>query len=201
LNKNKDGIQHDDELYAEIEKAIASVLLRGQQTSMQLASAALSKQVEDIINAGLHGSPDAKARRGEGESKGGRTPTGKGGKHRRAREEQDGATFARQRFGRVRVEFADFGTPDHLGRINGAAICLNTGNPSVARWKASNNVDAIALAVVALMAQDAPHGAQTRFNFKVHDGDESFSQTAGTLLSTPISVDGRPLSTVPQAAE
>lgn len=197
LNKNKDGIPNDQKLYEEVERAIEPVLKAADASAMRLESAAFLNEVENLVNTNLN--PDTKAKRDKGDKRGTKLPTGRGGRHKRASKEQDGATFARKRFGSVSVEWYRHGTSDFMGRVNGSAVALNLDNPVVEQIKRDNNVLAAALAVTGIIADYSRNGAQCRLAFAIPDGEDQFSQIQGTLLSKPITADGKSL--LSEAAE
>jgi hypothetical protein len=101
LTKNKDGLNEDGPaLYAAAFREIEPVLAKGQEQFITVDDAQWTSVLEAEANRRLFGiersaHDDTKARRHPGQTSGTVTPTGTGGRHRRAGEEQPGATFPR----------------------------------------------------------------------------------------------------------
>jgi len=143
LAKNKDAIvAHADELYAAVEEAIRPVLIRAEQQGMAMHSRAFEDAVSGMLNAALLNA-NAKAKRDRGDKRGTRQPNGRGGRHKRARKEQDGNTFpARGYAGSVRVHHERLGEDAGIGEVKWPNIVMNMDSPFVATVYASQNVEA-----------------------------------------------------------
>lgn len=203
-NKNKDGIQDADELYDAVLAVIESLLKRVEQRRSELQFAAFDRAVEGIINAGLD---DAKAKRGRGDSSGTVHPKGTGKRHRNASKKQPGSTMPSNRFQSIKIDYD--GLEDGVvGRVQGnGVVVLNSNNAAIASARRSNNVPAVAMAVVSLIASDlAILGENSNVPIRgmtSREEDlstlESFTKWMGKLLSSSTNFDGQTI--VADAAE
>jgi len=96
LSKNKDEIIGADDLYAAVEQVCRPVLEKADKVGRTLDSEAFLSSVSERVNAGIDAA-EAKARRGKGDTKGKKNPTGDGSPHRKAEREQSGSRFPPRR--------------------------------------------------------------------------------------------------------
>jgi hypothetical protein len=202
LTQHKDDIStHGEALYLAIEEAIRPLLERAEKAGMRLETAALAGQVSGRLNAFISSGGLAKAKRGPGERRGRKTPTCKGGKHKRSEVEQDGSAF-RSRCGACQVVFENLGADAGIGEFKAPTIILNSGIPFVAEQQKSNNVAAlVAIASQVVVVHECTHlddSRQTTFRFPgIALGDmeagERINRLSGLMLSSPVALDGRPL--------
>lgn len=191
-HKNKDGIQDADALHEAVAVALREVLERGERVGAQLESAAFTTSVESLLNAAM-GDPDTKAKRGAGDKEGARKPTGKGARHRRAAKEQDGATFVRQRHGRIRLGWTRLGIADHLGEVRGDEVLLNLDNPFLAHAKQESNASTVVFAAFTLISSEVCFHGGSQLKLRAIDESDAvnkLARTIGGLLARPTSMNG-----------
>lgn len=205
LTKNKDDVsQHKDELGEAVFAVIRPLLERAAARGQEVEFAAFTNEVEESANAMLRGgNPDAKAKRGQGDSEGSVKPANTGRRHRRAAVEQDGSTFvsghnqgAAARPGKLRVTFAAQGDAGLLGQYSVNQAALNLDHPLIARLRKEKNADAIVFVVALLIADslksEAANG-QLKMRFAVSG---NIASDVGKLLAQPVLMNG-----LPEAAE
>jgi len=188
LSKNKNAILEDEEqLYAAVLAALTPLLKRADELGSRLESAAFESQIAGAINASL--GADSKAKRDDGDSAGPRRPTGKGGRHKRAREEQDGSTFLGRRSacGSYRVVHMALGEAAGIGEFKEPTIALNTDNPLVESARREKNLmTSTVLAASLISAEHCLGTGQLRLPLRgvLAEDDETkkFARAMGAIL-------------------
>lgn len=204
LTKNKDDIsQNQEELSAAVFAELKPLLDRAAARCQEMAFSELTGEVEKHLNA-MIGAPDGKAVRGKGDKDGAKQPKNTGRKHKRANEEQDGETFIRRRFGRLRVSYQNLGDPDHPGQHDDGLVILNTANAWVSESRHEANAKCLAL-LAALVFMSSIHAAEKNGQQRLRwDPSGDIVRDIGRLLSRPATIDGKPLLSIvekPVAAE
>lgn len=157
VTKNKNGLMHDGPaLFAAVEEVLAPMLKRAQAQAMTHRCSALMGDVTSTINAAL-GVADEKAvrRRNDDPKKGTRNPTGKGGKHKRARERQPGSTFRGRGCGNFQIVLNNAGPDGGVGQVKGQHVYLNEGHPSILAAVREENKPALVSHAAWLIAAEA----------------------------------------------
>lgn len=202
LTKNKDDISvHGDELYAAVFSACSDLLRKAESIGQTASFEALTKEAEALLNGNLLGDPDAKAKRDDGGKKGTVKPTGKGKKHSRARQTQDGATFARERYGALRIRYQNFGDDQRIGSHNSGIVFLSESHPWVKRIRDSRNSEALAQLALTLFLDDIQNeeiSGQRRIA-RLFDGASDIGRAMGCALAKSVLIDGE--SSSQKAAE
>lgn len=196
LTKNKDGILKADALYAAVFARCEALLKRAETESHTLELRELETTAQAMVNdLFTRRAPDTKARRGKGEERGTKAPTGEGGKHNRARNTQDGETFRRIAPDGFKIKFDDGEGPKAGTFIGAHTVVLYKNHPFVAAAIAQKNnlaivghaVDLIADHIV-VMSQQGRGGQLALRGVVLRDG-EQFADLAGRILQR-IRFDG-----------
>ncbi len=103
--KNKTDLVDADDLYEEIERRLTPLLRKVATQSHSLEIEGSRAALEALLSSAILGAPTEKAKRGDGDVAGTKTPTGKGGRHSKAKDTQAGATFGRRRVSTLRLFF------------------------------------------------------------------------------------------------
>jgi hypothetical protein len=155
LGKNKDAIQDSDDQMAALEHAIYTrceeLLGRGERQSMILRNSAFEGAVTNALRgllcAAVDDDPDRKAKRKAPENQTGRVePTGKGRRHKRAKNQQPGQTFkGKASLAGIRFEW-ESRQDGMIGRADlpGNVVYLNDNHRRLIHHRENENVDAIA---------------------------------------------------------
>jgi hypothetical protein len=213
LTKNKDGLVRDErELYETVFRTIEPVLKRAEQASHILESDCLRDAVQSDLNGAIFGDADPrrKAKRSPGEGGGSAEPTGTGRKHRRARVEQDGASFGGRASSAISLRFIkgwreDTGIGDVIPGPT-AVVRIYDDHPFVAalisdRDRGRAAIASIAFTMLASM-RVMPEWRQGRLFVaeSVPDTATRLWMEMARLLRPQVRVDGRVVTTT-QAAE
>ena len=200
LTKNKDAVRKEDAeaLYAAVEEAARPVLERAKEIGVELSSRRFEAQVNEKLHA-LFSQRRAKAKRGDRKPQGedGKKPTGEGGKHERAAKEQDGKTFPKREHSSYTVRFEHLGKVDQLGQVKKPTVLLNLDNPMVARVNRDEIADAVVVMAASLIGAEhcyAPSGQPLLPGIPMGASTEEFSRAVGTILSTDLALDGKPVA-------
>jgi hypothetical protein len=199
LTKNKDDVsRHSDELYAAVFSVLEGLLRKAETLSHMLESAQFLTSVEGALNSMIR--PDAKAVRGPGDKSGTVKPTGKGHRHRRAKEEQEGRTFVgRTKSGALRLSIVEWANEKVGGFSPPNTVQLNRNHGGIAHLLRTQNRDAVVWGALGLLcaAETLSDGRQTvlrPMRDDVADPAERFNHMFGELTSRPLILDGRDLS-------
>jgi hypothetical protein len=163
-----------------------------------------SRQFDSQVNSQLEAliaraGERAKGKRSPGSSRGTRKPTGTGGQHQQAEREQDGDRFASRKSGRFRVEYAALEDPELLGEVKPPFVLLNQDNPFIAQARRDSSVGAIVCVAACLIGAQhvySPDPYKPLLPLRGEGGGmtpKDFSKAAGSILSTELVVDGKPL--------
>jgi hypothetical protein len=204
LTKNKDNIsRHSEELFDAVFRVAEPILKRAETTGREIESAELLREANALLNSGILGRPDAKAKRGDGDERGTKNPTGRGGKHKRAKRDQDGKTYAKNISGKLRIDFADADEGVTGVFFPPATVNLNPRHPFVRAVRDANNVMALVSLAVPIVAAESLCGRQLPLRgFKeVKNGTdrETFDYVLGAVLGD-VSLDGQRLAIVSDCA-
>jgi hypothetical protein len=144
LTKNKDNISaNEEELFEAVLRSVEPLLKKASATAHMIESRALSEKAQAVLDAMTgHEPPDAKAKRGPRTGNSDHAePTGKGGKHKKAKVEQPGTTFhgrGKHRRSlldaRVKMSFEERGSdePPINVDLKGRTVECNTSHPWIA---------------------------------------------------------------------
>jgi hypothetical protein len=204
LSKNKDSIVVGaNELYDEVERVCLPVLRRADNASMTVETAAFENEVSQLLQSALeapdgeNGDDTEKGRRNRGTTRGTKSPTGRGGKHRQARNRQSGQTFPEvsRPGGSVRVIHSYMSGTPVLGKFKGN-VYLNRNIVLVEKAYRERNVIATAALAFGLIANEmAIHGVKPQLKIRgleeASSQVETYRRAMGSLLSSEIAVDGR----------
>lgn len=169
--KNKTDLVAADNLYEEVERLLTPMLKKAAEHSHTIDIDGLNERVEAMLSEALFGHPDEKAKRGHGEQSGRKDPTGKGGKHTKAKETQAGTTFGRRKVNSIRLDFRPEGwspgeLPGMLETNNKiATIVLYLDNPSIRQAQESRNLQALVFAAMTVISvsRDTENPSQLGF--------------------------------------
>jgi hypothetical protein len=200
LTKNKDNVSRSaDALFEAVYQCIKPVLERAKKASHVLDSEALRRSIEDKVNAAF-GTSNAKAVRDPGDNPGTRKPTGRGGRHKQAEKDQDGATFARKRYGRLKIDFQDLGEDQDMSSYSTGTVIMNTSHPRILGLRDRKNDDALAIIAVYEFAHAYAHtseeeilGKRMRLALNSEDSNDKFHKTVTGMLSRGLAIDGQEL--------
>jgi hypothetical protein len=198
LTKNKDGISsHVDDLFEEVFRVCRPLLQKAEVIGQKLESAAFDNDVERSVNESIFGRE--KAKREDGNEHGTRTPTGKGGKHKRAEQTQDGDTFARlKRSSSLRIIYSDEES-EAIGRFSRPnAIILHSKHPFVRTAREKQNKLAIVVIAASLVGVDViDAGAKQMVIRGILNDGSSTKERVETAISTilrNVRLDGQSMA-------
>lgn len=168
---NKNDLVDAEDLYDEVYRVLTPLLQKAQSQAHALEFEGSRAVVEAALNATMFGDGDEKARRNPANDKNGRgaEPTGKGGKHRRAKQCQPGDRFG-GRASRVSLQWRTGWEPGKpIGEWSLAnrigVVELYADHPFVASTRGHGpTVYALAMAVIATRID-----AQTKMSFLSED--------------------------------
>jgi hypothetical protein len=200
LKKNKDGIRDEEAnaLYAAVEETARPVLERAKQIGTELSSVRFETATSDQLNALLapHQKRKAKRDRTKKEKPGTKHATGTGAKHTKAANEQDGTTFPRKSGG-YKVCYDHIGEADRIGQVKAPnSVILNLDNAMVFRIRQDQDIRAAVILAANLIGAEhcyAPNAQPLLPGIQVGTSTEDFAKAVGTILSTDLAVDGKPV--------
>jgi hypothetical protein len=202
---NKDTLHGAEDLYEAIYDQILDLLKEAETATYALSSSALLSEVADSVNARL-GLPDRKAvRRARRQKEGTVTPTGTGGRHTQAAEDQPGTTFSSRRgrsSGRINVAVDHRGEGEPYAHVSGGrratTITLNLDVPMVRQAHDSFDRSMLATLVFAAVCAGRVLGTDEARQMQMPDVDGSqrdqFLQLLTHCLSSPADLDGQGLA-------
>lgn len=203
--KNKTDLVDADELYEEIERRLTPLLRKVATQAHSIEIEGMRSALESMLASAIIGAPTEKARRGEGDSSGSKRPTGRGGKHTKAKETQPGATFGRRRVSSIRLEFREgWSSGEPLGEWEApgkvGCITLFQDHPLINRALATpQNNDALFISAMAVVS--ASHNATSSDQGSFVSSLDVLSKLAD-FTSKAATLDGQALGDVrPEAAE
>jgi hypothetical protein len=193
--KNKTDLVEADDLYEEVERILRPILEKAQAQARTIEFDGMVDELEAMLSSAILGD-NAKAKRERCDGGGSVEPKNTGRRHRRAKKEQEGATFPRGKATQIKLEFRPgLGEIGKWERSNKAArILLDADHPHVIALRNSHNVQAIftlAMTVAAIHIGDA--GGQGGFVVS-----NEVIKRIGEFTSRPVRLDGVSVS---EAAE
>lgn len=198
LDLHKDGVTDKDakQLHAEVFARIEPLLKQAQSQLMLAESAALLSEVERRLSDAI--AKTKKAKRGRGNKKGTKKPSGNGTQHASAENKQPGTTMPGENGGGrgVHVGFADLDSVA-VGDFRGNTVRLNTSLESIRRYRTNANADA--LFVSAMFVYWLYH--QNDGTFGMMEAQAALINVGETLqASAEPSLDGKRLDAGTEAA-
>lgn len=193
LSKNKDDIIGADELYVAVEEVCRPVLEKADKIGMTIESEAFLSSVSEHINDMVRARGDSKGKRTRGVEKGTHSPTGEGGPHRKAENEQSGDRFpSRRHQTSYKTVLGNFGD-ESVGSVKARCITLNMDNQFINAIVNEHNEKAVVVCVAGLLGdlhcREEPSGQQIIRGLK----DADFPHAMGEVLARRPVVDGKPL--------
>lgn len=186
--KNKDDLIDADDLYAAVGEILAPLLKRAESQTREFTFTSNIADLEAALNSALGlGSPDLKAKRGDGEQEGTQEPTGKGRKHKRAKNTQPGSRFGGKHGpAKLKVLFNEGwseGRP--IGSLDTATskwcVTLYRDHPMLARAMNPWNGDALLMAAMSVLVIDRKQGEKQPGLWDSDDALTSLARLTATV--------------------
>jgi hypothetical protein len=184
LNKNKDGFQDAEALYAAVEDVCRPILERGDAIGSELASSLFENSIADRLNAAL------------GRASAGRNPGNKPGTNQpRNTERAQRSTSNPRGPGKYQagsplsLKHGHLGEDAGFGDVKTHSVVLNLDNPLIGSAYESRDVLAATIAALSLIGYEHCHPRGKQLKLRIDDSD--FARVVGQLMSDSLLVDGK----------
>lgn len=184
LNKNKDGFQDGDDLYAAVEEVCRPVLERADSIGSELMSNLFETSIADRLNAALGRGASRNRSAGSGPH-----PPRNTDRVQRNTSTPRGAGKYNSATQPISLRHGHLGQEAGLGDMKTHTVVLNLDNPLVAAAYAERNELAATVAALSLIGYEHCHPRGKQLKLRIDDSD--FSRVVGQLMSDSLTIDGK----------